>query len=964
MDSPRRKAASIFYRYDLMDSQLVELAENIKQRGRDGPFPLYKETGSEFVMPKFPIERKEMEDRILELRMARSVGALTGEASSPNWDYFGEHGMASIENNTQSELDRRQSHSHSEIMANGIQDAYSGSPNDSGTCTQPSDVLINASSEVPSGLTTLTSARRDATAGMHDQNEALLSVTPPPTGLFNLDPEMLDSSMRRIMALPGAMGGAGETTHPTSGFVTASRSAYNEVGPLLQEEEGVVEANIESAAVEFQRVQICGNDTLEVPVDELHVAAEALIKALKLRQTYMTISLQNFHKTSARYLGILNTGSFKLLDSQEKLFKSVHTPAFVSDTSVGPLFIPPFIPLDNFFPSLSSPLPITDHPINPPGTTGDPFAMSYWPDPMAVKLEFRKGVMHVLPPDDFDQFSSTWQSLGFVVPCLSSYITDYEILRTFVADGPLKSFCYRRLMYLGSKFALHSLLNETRESLEQKSVSHRDFYNIRKVDTHLHAASCMNQKHLLRFIKKTIRTKANVPVCLDKNGKPMTLQQLIDQIGVTPYDLSIDNLDVHADRNTFHRFDKFNSKYNPIGQSQLREVFLKTDNYIDGAFFAHVLKEVFSDLEESKYQNSEPRLSIYGRSINEWDNLAKWAINCRVYSDNVRWLIQIPRLYDVYHAKGSMKCFQDIITNVFQPLFEVTADPKSHPELHAFLQYVTGFDSVDDESKSDKVTFNHFTPTPENYSQQENPPYSYYIYYMYANLSQLNQFRNYRGLNTFSLRPHCGEAGNPNHLITCFLLAESINHGLLLRKAPVLQYLYYLAQIGIAMSPLSNNSLFLDYHRNPMNNYLSRGLNVSLSTDDPLQFHFTKEPLIEEYSIATQVWKLTSTDMCELARNSVLMSGFSHTVKSFWFGPNYLQEGVMGNDITRTNVPNIRIAYRYETLTDELRLLLRAVLSRRSATSVGTPISPNSTGTHSPSKRAFSGFKSQKPSKQ
>lgn len=42
------------------------------------------------------------------------------------------------------------------------------------------------------------------------------------------------------------------------------------------------------------------------------------------------------------------------------------------------------------------------------------------------------------------------------------------------------------------------------------------------------------------------------------------------------------------------------------------------------------------------------------------------------------------------------------------------------------------------------------------------------------------------------------------------------------------------------MSPLSNNSLFLSYHRNPLPEYLSRGLMVSLSTDDPLQFHFTK----------------------------------------------------------------------------------------------------------------------------
>ncbi|VEL10602.1 unnamed protein product [Protopolystoma xenopodis] len=51
-----------------MDSKLVELAENIKQRGRGGTHPLFKETGLEFTMPKFPIERKEMADHILELQ--------------------------------------------------------------------------------------------------------------------------------------------------------------------------------------------------------------------------------------------------------------------------------------------------------------------------------------------------------------------------------------------------------------------------------------------------------------------------------------------------------------------------------------------------------------------------------------------------------------------------------------------------------------------------------------------------------------------------------------------------------------------------------------------------------------------------------------------------------------------------------------------------------------------------------
>ncbi|TGZ73554.1 hypothetical protein CRM22_001446 [Opisthorchis felineus] len=633
----------------------------------------------------------------------------------------------------------------------------------------------------------------------------------------------------------------------------------------------------------------------KVPIDELHVAADALIKALQLRQKYMTLALQNFNHTTGSYLGAVNSGSLKTSESKKKQLQSAN--------------------------SLSS-----DYPHNSPKKGANLFEVQYWPEPLEVKLKFQKGIMQVLTPTG-KSIGNDWK---FVVPSVDTYLDDYATVRTFVANGPLKSFCYGRLTYLSSKFGLHSLLNSSRESMEQKPVSKRDFYNVRKVDTHIHAASCMTQKHLLRFIKKTIHTKGDVLVCEDeKSGKPITLKQLIDQVGISAHDMSIDNLDVHADRNTFHRFDKFNAKYNPIGQSQLREVFLKTDNYIKGTFFAQILKEVFSDLAESKYQNIEPRLSIYGRSIDEWDNLAKWAIKCEVYSENVRWLIQIPRLFDVYHTKGSMKYFQDILTNVFLPLFEVTANPKSHPEVHAFLQFVTGLDSVDDESKSDKVGFNRTTPTPENYSLSENPDYAYYIFYIYANLTQLNQFRSYRGLNTFALRPHCGEAGHIHHLISGFLLAESINHGLLLRKDPVLQYLYYLAQVGIAMSPLSNNSLFLDYQRNPLNSFLSRGLNVTLSTDDPLQFHFTKEPLIEEYSIATQVWKLTSVDMCELARNSVLMSGFSHSTKSHWLGANYKEEGVMGNDITRSNVPNIRTSYRYETLTRELHILLRGLLTRR-----------------------------------
>lgn len=49
------------------------------------------------------------------------------------------------------------------------------------------------------------------------------------------------------------------------------------------------------------------------------------------------------------------------------------------------------------------------------------------------------------------------------------------------------------------------MVNADRELLAQKAAPHRDFYNVRKVDTHVHHSACMNQKHLLRFIKSKLR---------------------------------------------------------------------------------------------------------------------------------------------------------------------------------------------------------------------------------------------------------------------------------------------------------------------------------------------------------------------------------------------------------------------------------------------------------------------------
>ena len=224
---------------------------------------------------------------------------------------------------------------------------------------------------------------------------------------------------------------------------------------------------------------------------------------------------------------------------------------------------------------------------------------------------------------------------------------------------------------------------------------------------------------------------------------------------------------------------------------------------------------------------------------------------------------------------------------------------------------------------------------------------------MFANMASLNNWRKLRGFSTafslfltvcliicpdtFVFRPHCGEAGDTDHLTSAFLTSHSISHGILLRKVPALQYLFYLKQIGIAMSPLSNNALFLTYERNPLPDFFKTGLNVSLSTDDPLQFHFTKVRLVHSFAwtvimfvddrnhcwrniasrhmygslifgfqvrasnLLSQIYKLPQSSLAELARNSVRQSGFEMEIKRHWLGHEWYLPGAAGNDIHKAS---------------------------------------------------------------
>lgn len=74
-----------------------------------------------------------------------------------------------------------------------------------------------------------------------------------------------------------------------------------------------------------------------------------------------------------------------------------------------------------------------------------------------------------------------------------------------------------------------------------------------------------------------------------------------------------------------------------------------------------------------------------------------------------------------------------------------------------------------------------------------------------------------------------------------------------------------------------------------------------------------------------------------LQKSFILVFFISFQVKKHWLGPNYMKEGTAGNDITRTNVPDIRVSYRAETLLEELTTIFNPFCSSDSSSTTVSP---------------------------
>ncbi|ORC85456.1 putative adenosine monophosphate deaminase [Trypanosoma theileri] len=491
-------------------------------------------------------------------------------------------------------------------------------------------------------------------------------------------------------------------------------------------------------------------------------------------------------------------------------------------------------------------------------------------------------------------------------------------LRQIMDNINVRNFAARRLDLLEHKFLLHIALNRSLEAgtTAEKASQNRDFYQATKVDNNVRMESGMTARQLLNFIISKANNSGDDIVAHQEGKEPQTLRQLLHELNISPNNLTVDDLNVQVDAT----LGVASAQYLPEGRDELLTLLLKTDNQMKGRYFAELTKLTFENFKHDRFTFTENRLPIYGANDMEWSRLSDWFDTHGMASVHNKWMVQVPRIYSYLRKRGNVHSFAEYLENVFKPLWAVSLHPSKDPRLFHFISHISGFDCVEDEHRPD-TPLHLATKAPHEWTSEEEPPYNYYMYHMWANIYSLNEFRRRRNFSTFTFRPSCGEAGSVDHLIGGFLLANAINYGVTLADDVALQYLFYLARIGVTVSPLSNNTKVLGYLDNPFPHFFRRGIMVSLSTDSPLMFHHTQEPLLEEYSIASKVWKLGPNDMCEIARNSVLLSGFDASFKRERLGDLYFLSSSRSNDASRTHLSDIRVAYRFDTYHTELALL-------------------------------------------
>ncbi|ELP93563.1 AMP deaminase, putative [Entamoeba invadens IP1] len=511
----------------------------------------------------------------------------------------------------------------------------------------------------------------------------------------------------------------------------------------------------------------------------------------------------------------------------------------------------------------------------------------------------------------------------------SEFMSDYNSLVNFVSGGESRTFGYKQLKIREELFKLHKLLNHSTEAFEMKELKN-DFDTSVKIDTVLTGSRSFHPKALLEFIKEKVNSDTEKVVFkqlevetkegLTRVFKNVTLKSAMNIFYIDKTKMTLESLDVTFDPSVIQRYDLWRSRDRLFNRREMRNLFLTTNNVEKGKYYGELLQQNWFNKNQSKFLKSEIGLRINGKSSGDILKLAKMLDTEGILDSTENILsIQITRDYIKLRNEKNVKNFEEIICNIFGPLLEATLNPSEHPEVFKFLLRVGSFDMKGDESIY-STNGNIERVLPSEYKEPSEPPFQYWIFFLRMNISVLNNLRKSLRLNTFVFRPHCGETGDPMHCASAFLTADSISHGITLDDQNMLQYLFILAQIGISCCPIYDKFLY-DSVEHPFVKYFMRGMRVTLATDAPMHSHTTKQPLIEEYANAVKSFKLTATDVNEIAQNSVIISSYDEKEKMNW---------LVDQDGASLSVPNTRLKYREKVLKTDVNTLLLYNIGRSS----------------------------------
>eukprot|EP01128_Nolandella_sp_AFSM9_P007425 TRINITY_DN4064_c0_g1_i1.p1 TRINITY_DN4064_c0_g1~~TRINITY_DN4064_c0_g1_i1.p1 ORF type:complete len:325 (+),score=79.39 TRINITY_DN4064_c0_g1_i1:131-976(+) len=168
-------------------------------------------------------------------------------------------------------------------------------------------------------------------------------------------------------------------------------------------------------------------------------------------------------------------------------------------------------------------------------------------------------------------------------------------------------------------------------------------------------------------------------------------------------------------------------------------------------------------------------------------------------------------------------------------------------------KYVVGFDIVDEEDRFNTLR-----------------------YYLddWLKIQQYIDANNYKKMQYFF---HAGETvinkGPKANLFDALLLNTTrIGHGYALKFFPVLEEIVREKGVAIEVCPISNQLLRLvdDFRNHPAASWITRGLPVTLSNDDPVIMG--NAGLAYDFYVAYSGWELELKDLKQLAYNSLRFS--------------------------------------------------------------------------------------------